>query len=135
MLRLSRIIGAGYILLALVVIGLTVWLGPLPLSSPPFPIFPTPTPERSVNELFRIDVEVLVASNASDTAIRKACIEAYREQAIEQFGSRVTFQASNVSFQARGGSFQNSKPWEKIGEENGKVRYLATLQAFVQYYP
>jgi hypothetical protein len=134
MLRLSRFIAGGYIGLAVVIIGLTAWLGPLPLSAPPLPIFPTPTPERSINELFTTEVEVVVASNATDTVIREACIEAYRQQAIQRFGERVTFQAGNVSFQARGGSFKNPEPWERVRNEGGNVRYRATLQAFVQYY-
>jgi ABC-type Fe3+ transport system substrate-binding protein len=42
MLALSRIIGAGYLLLALVVVGMSALLGPLPFSAAPIPIFAGP---------------------------------------------------------------------------------------------
>lgn len=135
MLRWSKIIAGMYLLLALIVTGLTALLGPLPMSAAPFPLFPEPTPRPLVSDMFKTDIEIVVERDADDATIRTEFINAYRRKAQETYGEQVTIQTSNINFQSRGGDFQNPRNWEEIGKENGNIRYIATLEAFVQYHP
>ncbi len=70
MLALSRIIGAGYLILALVVVGLSALLGPLPFSAAPVPIFAGPKGEP---------VELSIAYGTEKEAWLKEAVKRFEE--------------------------------------------------------
>jgi serine/threonine-protein kinase len=71
-----------------------------------------------------LDVEALVPPDADNDTIRAALRAAYADQIKAQFGPSAVVNLSTVSPVGGG--------WNRVGEENGQVRYRATMQGFAQ---
>lgn len=104
---------------------------PSPVLAPTLAPSPALVPSLApVNEQFTTDVEVLVDASATTETIRAAFIQAYKEQAQQTYGAGIAVNETMLFFIATGNP--DSPNWDRVGEEGGKVRYRATMQAIVQ---